>query len=566
MPLRVFFNSLLAQIGSHQPPVSGATASEQVPSFARFFWTLAVIAIELVAVAIVCFGLYALLAVLLRVARIPVVGPEWRRIAKLRARTILLSSLLAMAVAVVGFNAYLILRGVDVPTHTVNLLRSITASTWIALSTALVKLGAAILGLLVVRRLVRRLLASARRRLNRWDQLEENNKSLTGLFGAVERTVVHVGWLLLAVYASVLFALPSGVTQTLWLAGRIYVVVAIGLMAIGLTTVIVDRLDFISQRYAKGRNRLGQYEHLRALLPTLRTCLEYALWIAVASLVLVQVPSLQSLAAWGPRAIQGIAAFFAGRVVIELGRLEIAHRMLPREGLDESDRRRRATMIPLVRSAFTYAVYFGTALLILSILGFNPMPFLAGAGLLGLVIGFGAQSLINDVVSGFFILFENIYLVGDTVEVGAARGVVEAIEFRTTKIRDGEGRVHIIRNGDMKPVINYSKDYGVAIVAIDVPYDADLQRVLTRLQQASERLRAEADDVLADTRIEGITAFGAATMTIRTATRVRPGQQEVVASTLRVLINDTFQHDAGVAGRKALIGESYAKRTAARHA
>jgi small conductance mechanosensitive channel len=471
-----------------------------------------------------------------------------------------------MAVAVVGFNAYLILRGVDVPTHTVNLLRSITASTWIALSTALVKLGAAILGLLVVRRLVRRLLASARRRLNRWDQLEENNKSLTGLFGAVERTVVHVGWLLLAVYASVLFALPSGVTQTLWLAGRIYVVVAIGLMAIGLTTVIVDRLDFISQRYAKGRNRLGQYEHLRALLPTLRTCLEYALWIAVASLVLVQVPSLQSLAAWGPRAIQGIAAFFAGRVVIELGRLEIAHRMLPREGLDESDRRRRATMIPLVRSAFTYAVYFGTALLILSILGFNPMPFLAGAGLLGLVIGFGAQSLINDVVSGFFILFENIYLVGDTVEVGAARGVVEAIEFRTTKIRDGEGRVHIIRNGDMKPVINYSKDYGVAIVAIDVPYDADLQRVLTRLQQASERLRAEADDVLADTRIEGITAFGAATMTIRTATRVRPGQQEVVASTLRLLINDTFQHDAGVAGRKALIGESYAKRTAARHA
>jgi moderate conductance mechanosensitive channel len=75
-------------------------------------------------------------------------------------------------------------------------------------------------------------------------------------------------------------------------------------------------------------------------------------------------------------------------------------------------------MVPLVRSAFTYAVYFGTAVLILGSLGFNPMPVLAGAGLLGLVIGFGAQSLINDVVSGSFILLENIYLVGDIVEVG----------------------------------------------------------------------------------------------------------------------------------------------------
>src|SRR5262249_48375503 len=154
-------------------------------------------------------------------------------------------------------------------------------------------------------------------------------------------------------------------------------------------------------------------------LPTLRVCLEYASWIGLASIVLAQFPSTRSLAAWGPRVIQGIAMLFAGRVIVELGRLEIGHRMLPREGLEETERRRRATMVPLVRSAFGYAVYFGTAVLVLGALGFNPMPFLAGAGLLGLVVGFGAQSLINDVVSGFFILFENIYLVGDTVEVGA---------------------------------------------------------------------------------------------------------------------------------------------------
>jgi moderate conductance mechanosensitive channel len=343
-------------------------------------------------------------------------------------------------------------------------------------------------------------------------------------------------------------------------AVRMYVVLAIGLIVIRSTAVIVEALDALGQRYAERREWRKYYDHLRALLPTFRACLEYALWVGVASLVLAQLAPMQELAAWGPRVIQAIAIFFAGRVLIELGRLEIEHRMLPAEGLEETERRRRATMIPLVRSAFGYAVYFGTAVLILSRLGFNPMPFLAGAGLLGLVIGFGAQSLINDVVSGFFILFENIYLVGDIVEVGSARGAVEAIEFRTTRIRDAEGRVHVIRNGDMKPVINYSKDYGVAIVAVEVPYDADLQRVFTSLREAGQRLRAEHRDVLADTQIDGIMAFGPSAMTIRTATRVRPGHHEAIAAALRHFINETFEAQSHDAARKTLIGERYSRQ------
>jgi moderate conductance mechanosensitive channel len=277
--------------------------------------------------------------------------------------------------------------------------------------------------------------------------------------------------------------------------------------------------------------------------------------------VLAQLSPMQDLAALGPRVIQAIAIFFAGRVLIELGRLEVVHRMLPEEGLQEIERRRRATMVPLVRSAFGYAVYFSTAVLILGLLGFNPMPFLAGAGLLGLVIGFGAQSLINDVVSGFFILFEHIYLVGDIVEVGPTRGVVEAIEFRTTKIRDAEGRVHVIRNGDMKPVINYSKDYGVAVVAVEVPYDADLKRVFASLREAGQRLRAENRDVLAETAIEGITAFGPSAMTIKTSTRVRPGHHDRIAAALRLLINEIFDAESGA--RTSLIGERYARHVPA---
>jgi small conductance mechanosensitive channel len=561
----VLVTSLAAQVGSQPTPLSAL--SEPLPHIGRFLSALVVISVELAALTALCVMLNAAFVLLLRVVPLSIVGPQWRHTALLRARNALFLALISLAVTAVAFNAYLVLRGVDVASYTVNLLRSITIGTWTALATALIKLTLAILAAVVVVRVARgRLLPFVRRLLNRWTLAEDDNVRLDALFLLLDRTIVHLGALLLIVYAGVVFGLPSRVTSALWLLGRIYVIVAIGLIAIGSTALVVDTVDGFSQRLAARRNGERQYEHLRALLPTLRACLDYALWIAIASLVLVQVPSLRGLAAWGPRLIEGIAIFFAGRVLIELGRLEIAHRMLPAEGLEESDRRRRATMIPLVRSAFTYAVYFATAVLILSMLGFNPMPFLAGAGLLGLVIGFGAQSLINDVVSGFFILFENIYLVGDLVEVGAARGTVEAIEFRTTKIRDAEGRVHIIRNGDMKPVINYSKDYGVAVVTVDVPYDADLQHVLSRLRQAGDRLSIDSRDVLADPRIEGVTAFGASSMTVRTATRVRPGQHEAVAAAFRLLINDAFARDAGAASRKALIGEAYAKRAAAHRA
>jgi small conductance mechanosensitive channel len=267
---------------------------------------------------------------------------------------------------------------------------------------------------------------------------------------------------------------------------------------------------------------------------------EYALWITIAALIFVQLGPVRGLAAWGPRLVGAIAIFFLGRVFIEIGHLEIERQTLLPEGLDDMAQRRRATMLPLIDSVFTYAAYFATAVLILAALGFNPMPFLAGAGILGLVIGFGAQPLINDVVSGFFILFENVYLVGDLVEVDKAKGLVEAIEFRVTKIRDDEGRLHVMRNGDMKPIINYSKDYTMAVVPVEVAYDVDLRAVFSTLREAGQQVRARDRNVVADMRIDGIMAFGAEGMTVRTSTRVRPGSHEGVAAALRLAIKEGF--------------------------
>jgi moderate conductance mechanosensitive channel len=133
--------------------------------------------------------------------------------------------------------------------------------------------------------------------------------------------------------------------------------------------------------------------------------------------------------------------------------------------------------------------------------------------------------------------------------------VVEAIEFRTTKLRDADGRLHIVRNGDVKQVVNYSKEYALAIVPVNVAYDADLAQVFAILREAGERTRRENADVLGDMQIEGISAFGETTMTVRTSTRVSPGRHEATAASLRLAIKDAFDRRSASTDRHSLVPE-----------
>jgi small-conductance mechanosensitive channel len=554
MPARPFLSFAVTAAAS-SPPSIEPLAGESTLDLQRILSALLVVGLELALALLVCAVLYVITKLILS----RVVAPRsntlaaWSAAAQIRARKVLLVLTFGLVAGALLFNGLLLARGLDPRAYTTSLLASITVAAQIAIAIAVGKIVLASAALIAATRLIRRVIASAEAAINRWDQLKSNDESLARLFLGLDRLIANTAWMLLAALACGWLGLPQVVSDTLLVAIRIYLVFGVGLLIIRCTAVTVDTLDGLSQRAAIKRGWTDHYNRLLPLLPTFRTCLEYALWIAMASLVLVQIESTRALAAWGPRLIQAIGFFFVGRVVIELGSLEIGHRMLPPEGLSEADRRRRVTMVPLVRSAFTYAAYFGTAVLMLGSLGFNPMPFLAGAGILGLVIGFGAQSMIDDVVSGFFTLLENTYLVGDTIEVGPAKGVVEAIEFRTTKIRDAAGRLHILRNGAVKPVINYSKDYTIAVVQVDVPYDADLRAVFNTLQKAGERLRADRPEVLADTEIDGITAFGPTSMTVRTSTRVQPGRHEAVETALRLLIKEMFDRQATGAPRKALV-------------
>lgn len=434
-----------------------------------------------------------------------------------------------------------------------DLVRSVSTETWMGLGLAVGKLALAAIAAVIVTRILRRVLRWLEAAINRWDQLKDNDKSLAAFFNGIDRAVANTGLLLVALFACLLFALPEGITKAVTIALRVYLIITVGVLIVRAAAVIVDTLDGLSRLYAESRQWLRYYDHLKPLVPVFRRCLEFALWIGTATLALEQLVVLDFIAIWGPPLIKAIGIFFLGRVVIEVGHLVIASRLLPPEGLDDVQRRRRATVAPLVASIFSYGAYFTIGVLMLGAVGFEVMPLLAGAGIFGLVIGFGSQSLVNDVVSGFFILFENIYLVGDRVEVGGAKGVVEAIEFRTTRIRDDDGRVHILRNGDVKQVINYSKEYTKAVVPVEVGYDADLRAVFATLTTAGETVRAECADVLAPLEVDGIIGFGGSALTVRTTTKVKAGQHEAVAARLRLAFKDAFDRLAAGGPRKGLV-------------
>ena len=137
--------------------------------------------------------------------------------------------------------------------------------------------------------------------------------------------------------------------------------------------------------------------------------------------------------------------------------------------------RRENTLKKLIKSVISYVVYFVAFIMILdNVLGFDVGALIAGAGVAGLAIGFGAQNLVRDVISGFFIIFEDQFSVGDYVLVSGVEGTVEEIGLRTTKILSWTGEMNVLPNGNVTQVTNYSVSNGLSVVDINIPYESDV--------------------------------------------------------------------------------------------
>jgi moderate conductance mechanosensitive channel len=204
------------------------------------------------------------------------------------------------------------------------------------------------------------------------------------------------------------------------------------------------------------------------------------------------------------------------------------------------------TLSGLLYSAGTAVICIGAILTALPLFGFNVTPIAAVAGLASLAFGFGAQHLVRDLINGFFIIIEDQFAVGESVRVGTVVGRVEHLTLRRTVIRDIQGAVVTIPNGEISQVSNLSRDWGQVFVDLSIPADGSSDTALAALERACAELRGDASwsPVLVDgPRVLGVESFGPAGATLRLALRTVPGRQDDAARELRRRIQNRFEQE-----------------------
>jgi len=202
------------------------------------------------------------------------------------------------------------------------------------------------------------------------------------------------------------------------------------------------------------------------------------------------------------------------------------------------------TLAGVLNSVGIAIIIFLAAMQVLPVLGINMGPLLASAGVAGLAIGFGAQTLVHDVINGFFILMENQYDVGDVVRIGGVAGTVESMTLRRTVLRDDSGALHTVPNSEIKIVSNLTRDWAQLALQISVDYRENSDRILQLLKQVATDLRNDPEYsglFVADPQVPGIERVAGGEVDYLMLVKTRPGQQYPVSRELRRRIKECFQ-------------------------
>jgi small conductance mechanosensitive channel len=455
----------------------------------------------------------------------------------------------------VSVNSVLIYQGKSVEAFQLGLIQSIPSQFWTMLWVAI---GKSVMLLLLVKftvPLMHRLLDWACRFAQNYDRIVANDEGVEAFFSYLKIILTRSLWILAGIFCTQFLYLPDAIPKYLFIALKAYVAIAVGRLLIKAIAALVDTVDALSLQHSHPDNLLRHYERFRHLIPVLKKCLEYILYVGIATLIIQDIDFIAWIAGFADEIIAIIAIYFASGILIELVNVVLEDLVLRTEHLTDLQRQRRLTIIPLFKSFLKYTTYFSAALIVLKLVQLDPTPLLAGAGLASLVIGFGAQNLINDIVCGFFILFENYYLVGDYIEAGkteerSVEGVVEAIELRTTQIRHPDGQLQIIRNGEIGSIVNYSKQYTYAKLDVPVPDSSNLERVYRLIEQVGQQLKTEYPDVLESTQVDGLENFGEHNLVLRTLTKVKPGKHLNIQRLLRSRLKTAF--DQGLTAAESI--------------
>jgi len=201
------------------------------------------------------------------------------------------------------------------------------------------------------------------------------------------------------------------------------------------------------------------------------------------------------------------------------------------------------TMASVITSVGVFVIFFWAVLQALPLFGLNLGPLLASAGIAGLAIGFGAQTLVHDFINGFFILLENQYDIGDNVRIAGVKGTVEAMSLRHTLLRDEDGTVHFVPNSEIKIVSNTTRDWSQLTLRVTVAYSEPSDRIVKLLQEIGDEVRhdpAYAEDIVSDIQVPGIDRVGNGEAEYLMLVKTRPNKQYAVSRELRRRIKECF--------------------------
>jgi moderate conductance mechanosensitive channel len=214
-------------------------------------------------------------------------------------------------------------------------------------------------------------------------------------------------------------------------------------------------------------------------------------------------------------------------------------------GLAALERGKRAqTLGGLLQNALSIVVTSIAALMILRVLDVDVTPVLTGAGIVGLAVGFGAQTLVRDFISGFFLIVEDQIRVGDAAVVNGQSGMVEAVNLRTIVLRDEEGTVHVVPNGEIKTLSNRSKDFCYYVISVSLPYDDDPERVSRAMMDAAASIMADPTfrpHILEPLEVYGVDDFQPGHIVIKGRIKTVPLKQAVVGRELRKRLAATLK-------------------------
>jgi small conductance mechanosensitive channel len=202
------------------------------------------------------------------------------------------------------------------------------------------------------------------------------------------------------------------------------------------------------------------------------------------------------------------------------------------------------TVAGVLTSVGVFVISFVSLLMVLGQLGLNLGPMLASAGIAGLAIGFGAQTLVHDFINGFFILLENQYDIGDTVRIAGVKGTVERMSLRNTVLRDEDGTVHIVPNSAIQIVSNATRDWSQLALRVTVAYSEPSDKIVSLLKQIGADLRNSevfSQDIVSDIDVPGIDRVGNGEAEYLVLIKTRPNKQYAVSREMRRRIKEVFE-------------------------